>query len=442
MVKKTLLFIFISFLLFPSGCRKADKGLEDKALGWIQSQIVPNTAVRSPSPDRRNLIISYAVPKSDDAYHYIYSRSFIYDGALAAIALSIYGQQSKAGDILEAFARLVNDDGSLFFSYNTHNSWPNQGDRMGAVIRSGALAWLGYAITYHLNERKFKDPEAFKRSPRIRLLTEKSMAMAKYILSRMVEDKEDKRYGLVRGGYTKYELKYDAVRKNVVEQFIDQPIGWCSTEHNIDSYFFLRDLGRLIEDEKLLEASDRIRNSMISKLWDDDLGQFIQGIKADGRLDNKLALDCASWGSIFLGAIGEDEKAKIALETGTRYRNISGIGYRPYRETTVYEEPEVNAFFFPSEPEKSWDSVDIDWIEGTLGMIMGYAKCGLLKEAADFLEHIDMFYREQRKNSLPYSTRLLPYQFNTYPSVASTSWYLIVSKILKDEAIRKRFYSK
>lgn len=438
-VKKILLFTSIFLLLFPLGCGKVDKGLKDKALGWIQSQIVPNTIVQSPSPDRRNLIISYELPESDEAYRYIYSRSSIYDGAVAAIALSMYGQQSKAGDILEAFARLVNDDGGLFFSYNTHNSWPNQGDRKGAIIRIGALAWVGYATTYYLTERKIKDPDAFKRSPRVRLLTEKSMAMASYILSGMVNDREDKRYGLVRGGYGEYQLKYDAVRGKVVEHFIDQTVGWCSTEHNIDSYFFLRDLGRLTGDEKLLEASDLIKRSIILKLWDDDLGQFIQGIKADGRLDNKLALDCASWGSIFLWAIGEDGKAKRSLEACARYRNISGIGYRPYRGTKVYEDLGVNAFFFPSEPEKQWDSINIDWFEGTLGVITGYVKCGRFKEAAGILEHINKFYRKQKKDGLLYSTYLLPYQFNTYPSVASTSWYLIANRILKDEAIRMSF---
>jgi len=442
MVKKILLFTSLSLLFVLSVCKIADKGLKEKALGWIQSQIVPNKIVQSPSLDRRNLIISYEVPKSDESYRYIYSRSFIYDGAVSAIALLICGQQSKAGDILEAFARLVNDDGNLFFSYNTHNSWPNQGDHEGAIMRVGALAWLGYAITYYLNERKIKDPDAFKRSPRVKLLTEKSTAMADYILARIVNDKGDKRYGLVRGGYGEYKLKYDPIRGKVVEHFIDQPIGWCSTEHNIDSYFFLRDLGRLTGEEKLLEASECIRRSMILKLWDDDFGQFIQGIKADGRLDKKLALDCASWGSIFLSAIGEDEKAKIALETGTRYRNISGIGYRPYRETTVYEDPEVNAFFFPSEPEKSWDSVDIDWFEGTLGIILGYLKCGFRDEADVLFERINNFYRKQRKNGLPYSTCSLPYQFNTYSSGASTSWYLIVSKSLKDDAILRRFCSK
>jgi hypothetical protein len=442
MVRKILLFTSIPLLFILSGCKIAENGLKEKALGWIHSQIVPNKIVQNPSPDRRNLIVSYELPKNDETYNYIYSRSFIYDGAMAAIALSIWDQQSKAGDILEAFARLANDDGSLFFSYNTHNSWPNQGDREGAIIRIGALAWLGYAITYYLNERKIEHPDAFERSPRVRLLTEKSMSMANYILASMVSDKEDKRYGLVRGGYGEYKLKYDPIQGKVVEHFIDQPIGWCSTEHNIDSFFFLRDLGRLAGEEKLLEASDHIRRSIILKLWDENFGQFIQGVKADGSLDKKLALDCASWGSIFLSAIGEDEKAKIALETSTKYRNISGIGYRPYRETRVYEEPEVNAFFFPSEPEKSWDSVDIDWLEGTLGMIIGYLKCGLRDEADDLFESINQFYREQRKDGLQYSTCSLPYQFNTYSSGASTSWYLIASMALQDDAILRRFCSK
>ena len=442
LVKKTLLFISILLLFMLSGCGKMDKGLEEKALGWIQSQIVPNKIVRSPSPGRRNLIISYEIPKNDEAYSYIYSRFFIYDGAVAAIALSICDQQKKAGDILEAFARLVNDDGSLFFSYNTNSSWPNQDDHEGAIIRTGALAWVGYATVYYLNERKIKEPDAFKRSHRVKLLTEKSMAMADYILSGMVEDREDKRYGLVKGGYGEYKLKYDAALGKVVEYFIDRPVGWCSTEHNIDSYFFLRDLGRLTGDEKLLEASDRIKNNIILKLWDDDLGQFIQGIKVDGRLDKKLALDCASWGSLFLCAVGDDERAKRCLETCAKYRNIKGVGYRPYRETAVYEDPEVNAFFFPSEPENLWDSVDIDWIEGTLGIIAGYLKCGLFEEAFDLFERINKFYQKQKKDGLPYSTCSLPYQFSTHPSVASTSWYLIVGKALKDKAIRERVYSK
>jgi hypothetical protein len=173
-VKKILLFVTLPFLVVLSGCRRADKPLKERALEWIHSQIVPNTSVSSPSPDRRNLIISYEVPKSDEAYPYIYSRSSIYDNAVAAIAFLSYNQQSKAGDILEALSRLVNDDGSLFFSYNTHNSWPNQGDHEGAIIRSGALAWVGYATVFYLNQRLTEDPEGSKRSPRVKLLLERS----------------------------------------------------------------------------------------------------------------------------------------------------------------------------------------------------------------------------------------------------------------------------
>jgi len=193
-VKKIFLFIILPLFVALSGCRKADKPLKERALEWVHSQIVPNTCVPNPSPNRRNLIISYEVPQSDASYPYIYSRSFIYDNAVAAIAFLSYDQQSKAGDILEALSRLVNDDGSLFFSYNTHNSWPNQGDHEGAIIRSGALAWVGYATVFYLNQRLTEDQEGSKRSPRVKLLWEKSTAMADYILSQMVEDRYDERY--------------------------------------------------------------------------------------------------------------------------------------------------------------------------------------------------------------------------------------------------------
>ena len=441
-MKKILFFISLSLLVVLSGCRKAQKPLQDKALEWIHSQMVPNSLVPSPSPDRRNLIISYEVPQSDESFPYIYSRSFIYDDAVTAVAFLLYDQQSKAGDILEALSRLVNDDGSLFFSYNTHNSWPNQGDHQGSVIRSGALAWVGYATACYLNQRLTDDPEDSKRSPRVKLLIEKSTAMADYILSQMVEDPDDKRYGLVKGGYGLYELKYDPVQKEVMQRFIDQPVEWCSTEHNIDSYFFLRDLGRLTEEEKFLDAAHRIRTSILSKLWDDDLGQFLQGIKAEGNLDKNLALDCTYWGSLFLYALDQENKAKICLRTGSRYRNTSGIGFRPYLGTKVYEDPEVNAFFFPSEPDKTWDSLDIDWLEGTLGMSAGYLKNGLFERAASLIEGLNTFYQKQQKDSLPYSTYSLPFQFNTYPSAASTSWYLIVSKMFDNETARREFCSQ
>ena len=441
-MKKIFISISLSFLFVLSGCRKADKPLKEKALEWIHSQMVPNSLVPSPSPDRRNLIVSYEVPQSDASYPYIYSRSFIYDDAVTAIALLLYDKQSKAGDILEALSRLVNDDGSLFFSYNTHNSWPNQGDHQGAVIRTGALAWVGYATVLYLDQRMTENPEDSKSSPRVKLLIEKSAAMADCILSQMVEDPEDKRYGLVKGGYGLYELKYDPDQGEVIQSFIDQPVEWCSTEHNIDSYFFLHDLGCLSEEEKFLNAADRIQSSILSKLWDDDLGQFIQGIKEEGSLDKNFALDCTYWGSLFLHAMREENKAKICLEAGSKYRNNSGIGFRPYLGTMVYEDPEVNAFFFPSEPDKKWDSLDIDWFEGTLGMTAGYLKSGLFEHAKSLIGDLNKFYREQRKDSLPYSTYSLPFQFNTYPSAASTSWYLIVNKMREDETIRRRFCSQ
>ncbi|HYW85841.1 MAG TPA: hypothetical protein VFB30_21490, partial [Spirochaetia bacterium] len=62
---------------------------EKEAARWLLGQMVPDDVVPVPDPGRRRLLLSYRVPKVDPAYHYIYGRSFIYDDALGAIALTM-----------------------------------------------------------------------------------------------------------------------------------------------------------------------------------------------------------------------------------------------------------------------------------------------------------------------------------------------------------------
>jgi hypothetical protein len=143
-----------------------------------------------------------------------------------------------------------------------------------------------------------------------------------------------------------------------------------------------------------------------------------------------------------LDSLGKSDKAGRCLETASRYRNGSGIGYRPYLGTAVYPDPEVNAFFFPSDPHKAWDSLDMDWFEGTLGMVTAFIKHGRLEQSSSLLARLDAFYRKERINGLPYSTYALPFQFNTYPSLASTSWYLIATRMMEDETVRGQFFGK
>src|SRR5437870_4550451 len=57
------------------------------SLNWLRSQIVPNSRVRTPHPQRRGLILSYAAVQGQKGS--LYQKSFVYDAALGAIALSL-----------------------------------------------------------------------------------------------------------------------------------------------------------------------------------------------------------------------------------------------------------------------------------------------------------------------------------------------------------------
>ena len=106
---------------------------KEKAVAWLKSQIVPNSIVKEPTQDRRNLLISYKVPKDSEVYRYVFSKASLYDNALAVIAFSMVGEYSLAERIIEASSRILSPDNDLWFTFNTHNSWPNKHDHAGAI---------------------------------------------------------------------------------------------------------------------------------------------------------------------------------------------------------------------------------------------------------------------------------------------------------------------
>jgi hypothetical protein len=129
------------------------RGHQEAAVEWLVDQLVPNDAVPDPNPMRRNLIVSYRIPPDDAVYPYLSGRSFIYDGAVAAIAFTMTERYREAQRLLLALSRQVREDGSMWFGLNTQNAWPSEDDNDGAVVRSGASAWVGYAATFYLHAR-------------------------------------------------------------------------------------------------------------------------------------------------------------------------------------------------------------------------------------------------------------------------------------------------
>lgn len=414
---------------------------EKEAVQWLKAMIVPNNIIQNPVPIRRRFMLSYSIPQDDPVYPYLYSRSFIYDDALGTIAFTMIGEYRYAERVLGALRRNLREDGSFFFTYNTNNSWPNEDDHVGAMIRTGAIAWAGYAATFYLSVR-LKENENFIKEDR---LAQDFLAMAEEIagfaLGNQVLDPIDKRYGLVTGGWGVYTIKLQNGTAEPCEVYRDSRISWISMEHNIDSYFFLRDLYRITGKREYVDAAGLIRGGLL-RLWSERDGQLFRGIKGDGKVDTALPLDGASWASMFLSSIGEAKKARRCLITiqdsfSSRYEGIPG--YKPYYAESVFEDERVNAYYFPENPAKRWKDLAIIWIEGSLGVAAAHVKAGNWEQAHEIVRALLPF---QVDGGFRYATQVIPYQFAIHPSVASTAWFLITVAIMKDNQINTLFWGQ
>lgn len=411
------------------------------AIKWLENQIVPNKVVPSPNQNRRNLILSYKVPKESKDYKYVYSKSSIYDNALAIIAFSMVGKFSQAEKIIEAAHRVLSPGGDLWFTFNTHNSWPDDKDNHGAVIRSGASAWLGYAITFYLNRRLIHDKHLIKKDNLSLNFLKAAISIADKILERQVVNKNDNRYGFFTGGEGSYQYKLGKDGQGVIEEFVPTQISWVSIEHNIDIYFFLRDLGHLTGYKKYNVAANTLKESLTSKSWNRKLNQFNRGQRAAGA-DTVRALDCASWGSMFLKAINRDKMADKALFSSENYKSVERklFGYRPYLDILVYEDYKVNKAFFPKDPKRNWSNVPMIWTEGSLGVAMAYLKLGYRKKA---IEIIDSVLKLQTVDGgVKYADRSLKFMFSENPSVAGTAWLVMVLDALENKGSELLFWGR
>lgn len=428
--KQRLILLAASAMFFFTGFEQiyADE-MTDKSISWLKAQIVPNDTIPNPVQERRRLILSYRLPESDPAYPYISGKSFIYDDALAVIAFTMKGEYKYSEYILSAMERLLNENGSIWFSCNTQNSWPSPEDHHGAVIRSGALAWAGYAPVYYLLSRQIEEPGFAEND----YLAGQYLAMAEkiagYLKNRQITDKKDKRYGLVTGGEGSYVLEYSSETKNVEEVFRETAIDWVSMEHNIDAFFLFRDLGRLTGKKEWADAAEMVKDSLMKNMWDKKHNQFFRGIKGDGKLDLALPLDGASWGSLFLTSVGAKGKALKSLEEIERNFKTEDKGFKgygPYHDENIYESPEIaSALLGPGII--TWRDVSIVWSEGSLGAAAAYIRAGdpekgrqIISEAAKMSDN----------GGLLYVSSDVPYHFSAYPSVAGTAWYIIADHLL------------
>lgn len=412
---------------------------ETDALQWLLRQMTPNEIVSAPDPGRRRLLLSYSIPAEDPAYRYLHGRSYVYDDALCVIAYTLLGCTREAEFLLNALGRLVRADGSLWFGYNTQNDWPSEGDHEGAIIRTGAVAWVGYAFTFYLGARSREQADFLATDALAPGYLRAAQAIAGWLLARQVADRADPRAGLLTGGAGTAAIAVGAAGRPPEERYDPAEVRWASTEHNMDAWFFLRDLARMTASEDLAAAAETVR-SRLMRLWSEADGQFLQGILAEGAIDKALPLDGASWGALFLAAQGRVEQARkcVAAMQDRFTADLAGTyGYRPYGPEPVYTDPRVNAWFFPGAPGKLWNELAFVWGEGSLGAAAALARTGREEEALRIMDGIRSL---AVAGGLRYSSAPVAYQFMDYPSVASTAWYIIAAEVLRGGPVAGSFW--
>jgi hypothetical protein len=336
-----------------------------------------------------------------------------YDSALVVLALIRAGDRDRAGRIVHALSALQRPDGGLPFLFTLPA--PDDARR---YERSGAIAWVGYAAVEYLDAADGGDARADA-------LTLAHRAAA-YLIHRQLRKVGDPRDGLVLGGVgtVDYVTEGDSVR----ESYDPADVAWASVEHNVDAYFFLTALARVTDTPGYMDAARRIARALKERAWSADDGQLAQGIGELGP-DTTSALDCASWGSVFLGNIGEGARAETAAAVADgRYASRdprSGIrGHRPYATGPVIENVGLMRRFAGQLPAATWEHLGVVWPEGSAGVAFAELRAGHADRARAILDDLESL--RSPDGSLPTATLEVPYTFDTSPGIASTAWVALV----------------
>lgn len=336
-----------------------------------------------------------------------------YDAALTALVFMRTGRRERAARLLVGLAEVQREDGALPFSFVLPAPEP---DRF--FVRSGAVAWAGYAAAEYLDAA----PGGPARDEIIAL----AHRAAAYLLAHQVEAGADPRAGLVTAGFG--TIRNELVSGKLRERFIPGEARWTAVEHNVDAWFFLARLAKVTGDARYRSAAERIAQALAERTWSAAEGQLVRGVGEDG-VDDVTALDCASWGSVFLAASGDRTRAETAAVVADgRYASVdprSGAhGHVPHARGPLLEDPVLARHFASVLPAKDWEHLDAVWPEGSAGVALALLRTGHVRRARSILDDLEALRRDD--GSLPTFTAEIPFELDTLPSIAGTAWVELV----------------
>jgi hypothetical protein len=368
------------------GAATADDDGTGAALSWLAGQ----------QDATSGLVRSFEIP-ADDPDRGLAPLSFTYDDALAVIAFTAGGETRRAARVLDGLSDLQTADGSLPFSYDTA-----AGVVASDMRRSGALAWAGYAAVRY---------EQVTGDDRYRDL---ATGIADYLKTLQVATwngypANDKRYGSVLGG---------------------PDVAWASTEHNVDAYFFLRDLSRLPGESAYRPLANMVGDSLWGHHWDGWRRRFFQGVTT-GWPDPTRALDLSSWGGLFWLAHDRPDLAAQARATLDDFR-VEGASVTrttdPDRYNTAFAAPGPFAGYKPYLPDPGVEAApNVVWSEGSWGALLLRKRLGEGVSAdVDSLRALQAADPDGGYLQVTQGYRPAPFEYHAWPAAAGTAWAVIV----------------
>jgi hypothetical protein len=269
------------------------------------------------------LVRSFEIPKSDPAYERLANYSWTYDNALATFAFISVGVRSGAEQLLDQLKALQRTNGAIEFAFDTRTG------SAAPYYRSGALAWVGLAAT------------AYRR----RYDSERYDALIAGVLRYLLDLRTSS--GLVRGG---------------------PDVSWVSTQHNLLTVGFLRDLADQMSSRETIGGYSKSQLTTIQQTMGDAIlskllvtesatsAYFKQGVD-----DAQVPLDAQTLGALYLKLRGDSRATRVLSAIQSKFY-ASGRGYRP--------------FFATGAP-------DVMWSEGTIQASLAFDRIGSNNSAAD-----------------------------------------------------------
>lgn len=333
------------------------------------------------------IVRSYTnIPVDDLAYQYLRYRCYTYDQAVALTALCTANDQVSAEYLARGMVTIFEQNGGKIPAWVHHQSGICDDP---TYMRTGGLAWALYALAFFA----WKYPDSTLISTIHPMIDALSAEIMSYIVTA-----PGYQQGAVRGGRGRYNLTTWVYDPTYVVQ-------WCSTEHNLDAWFALNLAGNVRNNATFLTAAETIKTALLTNFWDQDRARFVQGISNQSKFDTADALDCHSWGGIWLQMVDEREMAiRSILGCNNFATSDKGVmGYRPYTPEGGYPNAGKGV-----------------WAEGTLGVSLARRAIGDMDGAiADY----NWIAQRVDADGLPYSTtRDYLYELSDWHSVCAISW--------------------